>query len=130
MIIQHVAAWIAIAGFSVMTCFQILLALGKPLGHMAWGGKYKRLPKGLRIASFVSSGIFVFGALCVLERAGILLVLNWPGGVKVTVWILTVLFGLSTIGNFNSKSKLEKKIMTPVSAVLAAMCFILSISAG
>ena len=39
-----IAAGIAAVGFAGMTVFQLLLALGAPIGHMAWGGKYKKLP--------------------------------------------------------------------------------------
>jgi len=47
----QVAAWVATAGFIRMICFQVLLALGFPLGQSAWGGKHKKLPPSLRVAS-------------------------------------------------------------------------------
>ena len=127
--ITQVAAWIATIGFVGMISFQTLLALGFPLGQVACGGKYKKLPPGLRIASFLSVGIYAFGSICVLERAGILSVLNRPNVVTYAVWILVALFGLSAIGNLSSSSKWEKRIMIPYSVTLSLMCLIVAITA-
>ena len=67
--ITQIAAIVAAIGFFGLLCFQILLALGFPLGKAAWGGKYKKLPPGFRIASLFSAGIMVFASIFVLEKA-------------------------------------------------------------
>ena len=64
------AAAAAATGFSLLAAFQVLLALGAPLGHAAWGGAQERLPSGLRIASAFAAVVFVVAALIVLGRAG------------------------------------------------------------
>jgi len=124
------AAWVAAVELVGLACFQVLLALGVPLGHLAWGGAYTRLPAALRVASLASSVICALGAILVLERTGVIIVFDRPGAVRFIVWVLTILFGLSTIGNLTSKSKWEKRVMTPVAATLALMCLVVSIATG
>src|SRR5438067_7966530 len=67
---ERAAAAAAATGFSLLATFQLLLALGAPLGHAAWGGAQERLPSGLRIASAFAAVVFVVAALMVLSRAG------------------------------------------------------------
>ena len=113
--VAQIAALAAVIGFFGIMCFQILLALGFPFGQAAWGGKYKKLPPGFRIASLFSVAIYVFTSLLVLEKAAIVSVINNSTVVTTGVWIFTAFLGLNTITNFISRSKLEKRIMTPVS---------------
>ena len=128
--VAQIAALVAAIGFFGIMCFQILLALGFPFGQVAWGGKYKKLPPGFRIASLFSAGIFVVASLFVLERADILSVINSSTIVTTGVWILVFFLGLNTLSNFASKSKLEKRIMTPTSLTLALLCLIVAITAN
>ena len=128
--ITELAAWIAVVGFFGLMCFQILLALGFPCGKAAWGGKYSKLPPVLRIASLFSAGIFVVLSLVVLERADIHAVFNNSTAVTIVVWIIVSFLLLNTFGNFASKSKPEKRIMTPISLILALLCLIVAISAN
>ena len=66
----RLSAYVLIAIFSAMIIFQLLLALGAPLGQAAWGGEYTVLPAQLRIGSAISSGIFALAILVVLEKIG------------------------------------------------------------
>ena len=54
--LNRVAAWVAAVGCVGLAGFQLLLALGAPLGRMAWGGKHARLPTALRLASLLGDG--------------------------------------------------------------------------
>jgi len=65
--IENIVAIIAIILFGIMIVFQFLLVLGLPLGHLAYGGKYKELPTNLRIMSILAIGIFMFATIIVLE---------------------------------------------------------------
>ena len=130
MTITQIAAWVATIGFIAMIAFQVSLALGFPFGQAAWGGKHKVLPRNLRIGSTVSAGIFVFASISVLERAGILSLLNSPKLVTYVVWILVAFLGLSAIGNLASSSQLEKRIMAPLALTLSLMCLIVAITAA
>ncbi len=128
--ITEIAAWIVVIGFFGLMCFQILLALGFPLGQAVWGGKHIKLPPRLRIASLFSAGVSVIASLFVLEKADILSVFNSSTVVTIGVWILVSFLGLNTLGNFASKSKLEKRVMTPVSFTLGLLCLIVAITAS
>lgn len=125
--ITQILAIIATTGFVGMTVFQILLALGFPLGKLSWGGKYTILPFKFRIASFVSAGIFIFAAFIVLEKTEFILFFNNKNLVNYSLWGLTIIFGLSTIGNLTSKSNIEKQIMTPVALTLFLSCLLIAI---
>ncbi len=128
--IAQIASVVAAIGFFGILCFHVLLALGFPFGQAAWGGKYKKLPLGFRIASLLSAGIMAFAAVLVLEKATIFSVLNTPKVATIGVWILAAFLGLNTISNFVSRSKWEKRIMTPVTLTLSLLCITLAISSS
>ena len=94
--------------FALMSIFQLLLALGLPLGKAAYGGKYEKLPTNLRIASLIVVGIFVLLTV-------------------IVIWILAGYSSLNVLMNAVSKSKWEKRIMTPLSLIIAICCFIIAI---
>lgn len=124
-----IAAVIAVVIFAVISVIQLLLALGLPLGKLAYGGKYERLPTNMRIMSIVAIGIFVLASISVLERAGIITIFNNSLIVLVIVWIIAVYLAFNTLLNVMSKSKREKLIMTPLSLASAICCFIIAIAA-
>ncbi len=128
--VAQIAALVAAIGFFGIMCFQILLALGFPFGQAAWGGKYKKLPPGLRIASLFSAGIMAFASIIVLEKAALVSVINNSTVVTMGVWILVAFIALNTIGDLASRSKLEKLIMTPVSLTLGLLCLTVAITAS
>ncbi len=130
MTITQIASWITIFGFFGLMCFQILLALGFPFGEAAWGGKHRILPPIFRFASLFAAAIFVFVSIIVLEKAGISSVFNNSTVVTYGIWVFTAFFGLNTISNFMSRSKLEKRIMTPVSLTLSLLCLVVAITSS
>ena len=111
----------------LLIIFQLLLAIGLPFGRFAYGGKYEKLPKNLRIMSLIAVGIFIFGIIIVLERATIITIFNNKLLTTIVVWIFAIYLTLNTLMNAVSKSKWEKRIMTPISVVIAACCYILAI---
>ena len=126
--IKLISIWITAIIFGCMFIFQMLLAVGAPLGHMAWGGKLKTLPSSLRIASTVSALIFLYGIAVVLESADLIELIHAPKIIQVSVWVFALMFTFSTVGNYLSKSRLEKRIMTPISLILSITCFIIALS--
>jgi hypothetical protein len=50
--------------------FQVLLAAGLPLGHFAWGGQHRSLPRRLRIGSVMAVLIYLGLAIVILDAAG------------------------------------------------------------
>lgn len=116
---------IAIVGaflFAIVAVMTILVACGAPLGEFTMGGKYKVLPKELRIMAIVSFFIQLFAIIIILQTGGFLTL--WFSE-KVTKYIcifFAVYLSLNTIANFFSKSKKEKYFATPLS-IVAAICF-------
>ena len=124
-----IAAIIAVVIFVIISVFQLLLALGLPLGKLAYGGKYEKLPTNMRIMSLVAIGIFALGSISVLERTGIITIFNNSIFTLVVVWIMAIYLAFNTLLNAISKSKQEKLIMTPLSLILSICCFIVAIVA-
>ena len=124
-----IAALIAVVFFTVLSIFQLLLAIGLRLGKLAYGGKYEKLPTNMRIMSIVAIGIFVLASISVLERAVIIIIFNNPILTMVIVWIIAIYLAFNTLLNLLSKSKPEKLIMTPISLISTICCFIVAILA-
>lgn len=126
--LNKTAAWIGVFGFLGMGIFQLILALGYPYGKLAWGGFYEKLPVSLRIGSGIAILIYVYGMIILLESAQIIQLLNNPKLIEYSVWIFAALFGLSTIGNLQSKSDLEKRVMTPIGILFCCLCIIVGMA--
>jgi hypothetical protein len=116
----------AAIGFLAIAAFQLGLALGAPLGHAAWGGTYTQLPPGLRIASALAVGVWVFAALIVLGRAGGGVVCVPQTFVRRGTWILVGVNLLAALENFVSPSSWERFIWGPVALILAALCLVVA----
>ncbi len=69
MIIQQWVAIIAAIVVGLVMVFQLLLAVGFPLGQAAWRGQYRILPAHLRWASLATVGVLGLAAWVVLARA-------------------------------------------------------------
>lgn len=119
---------IAILGaflFAIVAVMTILIAFGLPLGEFTMGGKYKILPKNLRIIALISIIVQMFALIIILQAGGILAM--WFSE-KITKYIcifFVVYLSLNTIMNFFSKSKKEKCFATPLS-MGAAICFLIT----
>ena len=109
-----------------LVAFQLLLAAGLPFGKMAWGGENAKLSKKLRISSFISSLILVYASVVLLEKAGLVNIIDNNTAINISAWIYVFVFGLSTMGNITSKSKYEKIVMTPV-AIYLVVAFLIAI---
>lgn len=121
-------AIIAATLLGIISLFQIALAVGAPWGAASWGGRHPgRLPTGYRIGSAVA-GLFFYPviALVVLGAADLLGDETSSGG-AAGLWVLAGLFGLSTVVNLISPSKVER-IWAPVALVLTVCCAVLAIS--
>jgi hypothetical protein len=113
-------ALVAAAGVAGMATFQILLAMGLPLGHAAFGGTNAVLSAKLRVASVISALLFVAAFYVVLARGGLLGVASESVTVRITIWVFAAIFGLSTLANIASRSRWERFLMAPVGLVLTA----------
>jgi len=120
---MEVAALIAVVLLVIIGLFQMALALGAPWGSAAWGGGFGAvLPARMRVASGVA-GIVIYPLAVVYVLASSELVdADWlPGAGSVAMWILVVFFGIGSLANFASRSRIER-IWGPVSLVIAVCC--------
>jgi hypothetical protein len=105
-----------------MATFQVLLAMGLPLGHAAFRGTSAVLPAKLRVASAISSLLFVAAFFVILARGGLFGGANESEPVRITIWVFAAIFGVSTLANIASRSRWERFLMAPVGLVLTACC--------
>lgn len=117
-------AWIGAACLTTIIPFQILLALGFPLGEFSLGGKYKVLSVKLRYVSAVSVMVLMLMIIVLLHLGGII---QWaysfsPQIFKYTGYFICGYFILNTLVNVLSESRKEKYVMTPLSAIVT-FCF-------
>lgn len=124
---QTFAAVVACALLAALAVFQLALALGAPWGRFAWGGRHEReLPTRLRVASAVTVVVYALFAVVLLDRAGVVDVL--PDAVsRVAAWVLFASFALGTVMNGISRSRPERLVMTPVTAVLAVCTLVVAL---
>lgn len=113
----------------VLTLFQSYWALGGTrFLSGAWGGKYTELPQRLRVSSAFSALMFVFAIALVFIKS-----LAWRSGLSVNLaaWGLlafTVIFLLSSLANFASRSKWERYLNAPTSLLLSALFLFLALN--
>ena len=110
-----------------LCAFQIVLAAGAPFGRFVWGGEHRVLPVAQRFASLAAVVECILAASLPLQKAGFITL--WPAGwVEPGIWIiactLAVTIGLTAM----SRSRAERRLMTPVAAILAILFFTVSLS--
>lgn len=113
-----VAACIILA---LLAVFQLALVVGAPIGRFAWGGQAEILPVRLRIGSVVSIVTYAVIAAILLQKAGVIHVVDAPDAVQVAAWVVFAFFVLGVLTNAVSRSKEERYTMVPVTLVLAAL---------
>lgn len=121
--ISEIAATLAAIGFIALAGFQLLLAMGRPLGRYAWGGYHEILPKKLQLASAGFVLIYLLAAGVVLDRANIANLYDDKAFIRQTTWALAIWLAIGVAVNGVSKSRPERMVMTPVAAVLSLLCF-------
>ena len=120
------AAVVGVLLLAGLAVFQMLLVAGAPLGRFAWGGQNVVLPTRLRIGSAVSILLYALFAVLMLQAAGAVSVLpDRPA--SVGIWVLAGYLVVGIALNAASRSRPERLIMTPVVAVLAAICVLLAL---
>ncbi|ASF41260.1 hypothetical protein CEH05_19660 [Halobacillus halophilus] len=120
-----ITAWIGSITFLAIAVLYVLLALGLPYGEFAMGGKYKILPKQMRVACAISVLIQLAAILFLLQAGHVLSIdLIAPIARGVCYFFAFYLF-LNTVMNLFSKSNKEKLVMTPLS-LTTAICFLMT----
>jgi hypothetical protein len=119
--VPSATALAATAILLALAVFQAQLAVGRPLGRFAWGGAHDVLPPRLRIASLISIGLYGAIALALLDAADVVEAIpgHWTGA---AAWVLAGYFLLGVAMNAASRSREERRTMTPVALVLCLLC--------
>lgn len=116
---------IAIIGasvFSIVIVLSFLIICGLPLGELTMGGKYKIFPKNLRFILVIQLFLQMFFVVIILQLGGFIPLWFSENTTKIICIVMALYLSLNTIMNFISKSRKEKYIMTPLSAI-SALCF-------
>ena len=108
--------------FSIVIVLSFLIVCGFPLGELTMGGQYKVFPKKLRIILVMQLILQIFFVVIILQMGGLIPLWFSEKVTKIICIIMAVYLSFNTIMNFISKSKKEKYIMTPLSAI-SAVCF-------
>lgn len=121
---MNIAASIATGLIGVIIIFQLALAAGAPWGAASWGGRHSGvLPPHLRIASAVA-GLIVYPAMLVFILDAADLVTLGLADRRLTIvllWVLVGLFGLATMANLASPSRVER-VWAPVALSVGVCC--------
>jgi hypothetical protein len=122
-----VFAYIFIGLAAGIALFQIILALGAPLGEFTLGGKYPgRLPGKLRVAALFQIVILSIFTMMVASKAGIAFA-SLYGISRIGAWVVFAFFIPGSILNLSSPSKKEKLVMGPLNIIALICAFMVAI---
>ena len=116
---------IAIIGasvFSIVIVLSFLIICGLPLGELTMGGQYKVFPKKLRIILVTQLILQIFFVVIILQMGRFIPFWFSESTTKIICIVMAVYLSLNTVMNFISKSRKERYIMTPLSAI-TAVCY-------
>ena len=125
--LPDIAARVALPVLGGMALFQLMLALGAPIGHLAWGGAHRRLPSRLRGGSAAASLLFVAAGVAVLAARGWISWASSTSTAQTVLWVLVLVFGLSALANSASSRRGERWLGIPVTTVLVLCCAVLAL---
>ncbi len=116
------AAIIGVSGFSIVIILSFLIICGLPLGELTMGGQYKVFPKKLRIILVVQLILQMFFVVIILQMGGFVSLWFSYNITRIICIVMAIYLSFNTFMNLISKSKKEKYVMTPLSAI-SAVCF-------
>jgi hypothetical protein len=111
---------------ATLAAFQLSLAAGAPFGRLAWGGQNRILPTRMRIGSLASVAVYAVIAVLALDRADLIDVLPDLAS-RIGMWVVFGYLVLSILPNLASKSRPERAVMVPVSALLAGLALLVAL---
>lgn len=123
-----VAAILFTLVLAALAIFQVALIAGAPLGHYAWGGADRVLPRQKRVGSVISIVLYAIFAFLALERGGVIDVFGSSIVVVIAMWVVTVYLASGIVLNAISRSRKERFVMTPVALVLTVLALLVALS--
>lgn len=101
----------------VVILFQFCLIAGAPWGKLTQGGRHEgTLPASGRITAALSVVLLVCMAAGITSAAGMLP--NWP---TWTAWVALAVQALSTLLNWITPSRAERRLWGPVTALMLGL---------
>ena len=110
-----------------LAVFQLALAAGAPLGHLAWGGQHRVLPTGLRIGSIVAIIIYAAIAGVALAKAGLIALPGGDGWLPAAAWVAVAYLATGIPLNAISRSRPERLTMTPLVTLLLVLALVVAL---
>lgn len=110
-----------------LAVFQFALVCGAPLGHFAWGGADRVLPRSKRIGSAIAIVLYAVFAWVFLMQAGLVPLVLPEIVVDVAAWVIVAYLALGIPLNAISRSKPERYTMTPIVIVLVVLAIIVAL---
>lgn len=114
--------------FIGLCAFQLLLALGAPLGRYAWGGSHVVLPTKLRLSSLLSIFLYLIFIGFILSKAGIIELVSNQQILNGGMWGITGYLFLGIFMNAISRSTKERIVMTPLVCILAILFLLVALA--
>lgn len=118
------AAALAVTLLAGLIVFQVALACGAPWGRAAYGGRHERLPARLRVTSASAAVFWAVAALVFLPGTGLL---AWAPLPDTASWVAAGIFAVATVLNAVTRSRVERAIWLPVSALLFVSSIIVAV---
>lgn len=123
-----IAAILLCVLLGALAVFQLALVFGAPIGHFAWGGADRVLPRSKRIGSVVSILLYAAFAWVFLMKAGLVAMVLPEIVVDVAAWVIVGYFALGVPLNAISRSRPERYTMTPIVIVLLVLAVIVALA--
>ena len=102
---------------SAVIIFQLCLTLGLPWGAASMGGKFPgKYPTKMRFVSFFNMILLSFMTMIVLIKADLILP-QFKSTSHFAIWFVVVFSITAVILNTITKSKIERNIWAPVTAI-------------
>ena len=120
------AAKLMLILFGAVVVFHLLVLLQVLPYSIVWGGKLNSVEQ-MRSMETVSICINLFMILVVLLRAQLIRLDLRPLFLQVVMGLMCALFVLNTLGNLFSENLFERLVFTPLTLLLAVLCFRLTL---
>ncbi|TGK59465.1 hypothetical protein EHQ27_00265 [Leptospira wolffii] len=111
--------------FSLVTIFHVFVLIGLVPLDMVWGGRIQKQEE-LYWFEFISLALNFLFIYVVLARQEYIKTPIAPGILRMTLWVMVILFSLNTIGNLNALNRMETLIFTPITFLIAILCLALA----
>ncbi len=123
-----ISAYIFLLFATVVSLFQLALALGASWGEMAMGGKiHGRFPLKLRFAAVFQLLLIVFSVIVVLVRAKLYLIEYFELS-RTLIWFVVAIFSISLVLNSITSSKKERLLGVPLAIILSISSIYVALS--